>query len=88
MAAIMPPARDAEKGHTPSLSSDPPSATATTPAYDPDSAGGIDEKKLVRKIDLHVLPYICVMYLLAFLDRCALLHHILASRSLPGHSTA
>ncbi|KIY43555.1 MFS general substrate transporter [Fistulina hepatica ATCC 64428] len=30
---------------------------------------GIDEHKLMRKIDLHVLPYICVMYLLAFLDR-------------------
>lgn len=27
------------------------------------------EKKLLRKIDLHVLPYICVMYLFAFLDR-------------------
>jgi hypothetical protein len=29
----------------------------------------VDEHKLVRKIDWHVLPCICVMYLLAFLDR-------------------
>jgi MFS family permease len=27
------------------------------------------ESKLLRKIDLHVIPYLCVMYLLAFLDR-------------------
>jgi hypothetical protein len=27
------------------------------------------EKKLVRKIDLHVIPFLCIMYLLAFLDR-------------------
>jgi hypothetical protein len=30
---------------------------------------GVDEAKLVRKIDWHVLPLICIMYLLAFLDR-------------------
>jgi hypothetical protein len=33
--------------------------------------GNIDERKLVNKIDWHVLPFICVMYLLAFLDRYA-----------------
>jgi hypothetical protein len=27
------------------------------------------ERKLVSKIDWHVLPYLCIMYLLAFLDR-------------------
>lgn len=27
------------------------------------------EKKLVTKIDLHVIPVLCVLYLLAFLDR-------------------
>lgn len=27
------------------------------------------EAKLVRRIDLHVIPWLCVMYLLAFLDR-------------------
>jgi hypothetical protein len=27
------------------------------------------ERKLVAKIDLHVIPFLCIMYLLAFLDR-------------------
>ncbi|TLD22448.1 MFS general substrate transporter [Venturia nashicola] len=27
------------------------------------------ERRLVSKIDLHVLPYLCILYLLAFLDR-------------------
>ncbi|KAE9973862.1 hypothetical protein EG328_004192 [Venturia inaequalis] len=27
------------------------------------------ERRLVNKIDLHVLPYLCILYLLAFLDR-------------------
>jgi len=29
----------------------------------------IDEKKLVRKIDLHVIPWLALLYLLNFLDR-------------------
>lgn len=27
------------------------------------------ERKLVTRIDLHVVPFLCIMYLLAFLDR-------------------
>ncbi len=27
------------------------------------------ERKLVTRIDLHVIPFLCIMYLLAFLDR-------------------
>jgi hypothetical protein len=27
------------------------------------------ERRLVHKIDLHVIPFLCIMYLLAFLDR-------------------
>ncbi|KAK5134254.1 hypothetical protein LTR08_006798 [Meristemomyces frigidus] len=27
------------------------------------------ERKLVRRIDLHVVPFLCILYLLAFLDR-------------------
>jgi hypothetical protein len=27
------------------------------------------EKRLVYKIDLHVIPFLCIMYLLAVLDR-------------------
>ncbi|EKM59630.1 uncharacterized protein PHACADRAFT_205855 [Phanerochaete carnosa HHB-10118-sp] len=29
----------------------------------------LDERKLIRKIDLHVVPMICILYFLAFLDR-------------------
>jgi len=27
------------------------------------------ERKLLTKIDLHVVPFLCILYLLAFLDR-------------------
>lgn len=30
---------------------------------------GIDERKLLRKLDLHLLPGPCILYLLSFLDR-------------------
>jgi hypothetical protein len=44
--------------------------TAGSPTSELDvDTSGIDEAKLVRKIDWHVLPLICIMYLLAFLDR-------------------
>jgi hypothetical protein len=45
---------------------------------------GIDERKLMRKIDIRLLPVLCILYLLAFLDRyvqtsswecCFLTHH-------------
>ncbi len=29
----------------------------------------IDERKVMRKIDIRVVPVLCVLYLLAFLDR-------------------
>ena len=29
----------------------------------------IDERKLIRKIDLRLVPVLCILYLLAFLDR-------------------
>lgn len=32
------------------------------------------ERKLVAKIDLHVVPWLCVMYLLAFLGKCPQAH--------------
>jgi MFS family permease len=43
--------------------------------YDPDVSqeavcpSHTTERKLVHKIDLHVVPFLCIMYLLAFLDR-------------------
>lgn len=30
----------------------------------------IDEGKLLRKIDFRLVPVLCILYLLAFLDRC------------------
>ena len=29
----------------------------------------IDEKKLIKKIDLHIIPWLALLYLLNFLDR-------------------
>ena len=38
--------------------------------YCPDvDTSGIDERKLMRKIDWHVVPWLAVLYLLNFLDR-------------------
>jgi hypothetical protein len=46
----------------------------------------IDEKKLVRKLDLHLIPIVMLTYLLSFLDRCAppllSLSHVLANTHL------
>jgi len=33
---------------------------------------GIDEKKLMRKVDFRLIPWLCVLYLLSFLDRSAI----------------
>ncbi|GAC93479.1 transporter [Pseudozyma hubeiensis SY62] len=32
----------------------------------------VDEKKLMRKIDFRLIPWLCVLYLLSFLDRAAI----------------
>lgn len=45
-----------------SLSPDLPPLTTTT------------ERKLMAKVDWHVVPVLCVMYLLAFLDRYVFLY--------------
>src|ERR1700712_5551680 len=49
------------------------------PVYDEDATYDADlhvqcpphttERRLVTKIDLHVIPFLCILYLLAFLDR-------------------
>lgn len=33
------------------------------------SIAQVNDAKLVRKIDLHVVPVLCLLYTLAFLDR-------------------
>lgn len=62
MPAI-PGANDAEKAEIAYESDVSPPSRST-------SLSNVDEAKLVYKIDRNVLPFICVMYLLAFLDRC------------------
>jgi len=39
------------------------------PVSQSNQLAGLNERKLVAKIDLHVIPFLCIMYLLAFLDR-------------------
>lgn len=34
-----------------------------------DLLGGAAEKKLIRKLDLHIIPVVMLLYLLSFLDR-------------------
>jgi hypothetical protein len=41
--------------------------------YNPDvDCSGIDEKKLLRKIDFALIPWLSVLYLLSFLDRTSI----------------
>ena len=49
----------------------PPSASSTSvPSTDVEFLrGSIDEKKLLRKLDLRLLPAVSILYLLSFLDR-------------------
>ena len=43
---------------------------AEKPVYRPEvDISTVDERKLIRKIDWHVVPWFAVLYLLSFLDR-------------------
>uniref|UniRef100_A0A8H7K111 Major facilitator superfamily (MFS) profile domain-containing protein n=1 Tax=Bionectria ochroleuca TaxID=29856 RepID=A0A8H7K111_BIOOC len=44
-------------------------ATASVPFQDVQCPPHTTERRLLVKIDLHVVPFLCIMYLLAFLDR-------------------
>jgi len=44
-----------------------------TAVYNPDvDVSGVDEAKLVRKIDWRLLPWLSFLYLLSFLDRTSI----------------
>lgn len=44
--------------------------TGDTPVYRPEiDTSVVDERKLMRRIDWHVVPWLAVLYLLNFLDR-------------------
>lgn len=41
-----------------------------TAVYRPEiDVSTVDERKLIRKIDWHVVPWLAILYLLSFLDR-------------------
>lgn len=51
------------------------------------SVGGINERGLLRKIDLHLLPAVGILYLLSFLDRSNG-EELLASSRVEAHVAA
>jgi len=44
-------------------------ASASTSELEDDTAGTINERKLLRKLDWRLLPAVGILYLLSFLDR-------------------
>ncbi|PPQ62988.1 hypothetical protein CVT24_006094 [Panaeolus cyanescens] len=53
-----------------SRSSSRENSTVDSTLYSPDvDVSDIDEKRLMRKVDLHVVPWLSFLYLLSFLDR-------------------
>lgn len=54
---------------------DPPHARGQTQSDDTNSQSSIEdakmEQKLIWKIDLHILPFVVLLYLFSFLDRGA-----------------
>lgn len=54
----------------------------SSPGISPQTLSPIDEGKLVLRVDLKVLPILCIVYLVAFIDRYVCLVHILPYMSL------
>ncbi|CAE6446307.1 unnamed protein product [Rhizoctonia solani] len=50
-----------------------PNSITRVPTYQADvDTSGIDEKKLLRKIDMRLIPWLSLLYLLSFLDRTSI----------------
>lgn len=48
-------------------------ADIDTSVYNPEiDTSGVDDRKLVRKIDLALIPWLSFLYLLSFLDRTSI----------------
>jgi hypothetical protein len=45
--------------------------------YIPDLNDKAMERRVVRKIDTRILPFICISYLINFLDRVCSMEHVL-----------
>lgn len=41
----------------------------STPEIEPTVQPQVDERRLLRQIDLHVIPILFIVYIVAFLDR-------------------
>lgn len=55
---------------TPSSSSERiAKADLSSDSHQNHSSVGVDEKAVLRKIDLHIIPWLALLYLLSFLDR-------------------
>ncbi|KAJ7180780.1 MFS general substrate transporter [Mycena filopes] len=53
--------------------SDNATSTHTPPLYNADvDTSGVDERKLVRKLDMALIPWLSFLYLLSFLDRTSI----------------
>jgi hypothetical protein len=46
-----------------------PNVAAESSAEDDDPTFGVDERKLVRKLDMHLVPLVMLLYTFSFLDR-------------------
>ena len=55
---------DIEKERASAVSPPPKGYEGGSPEIDP-----VKEKKLVRKLDVHIVPVVMLLYLLSFLDR-------------------
>jgi len=50
----------------------PASSSVHSARQDDVDTSGVDERKLVRKIDFALIPWLSVLYLLSFLDRTSI----------------
>jgi hypothetical protein len=62
---------------------------AVNSTYVPDLDDKAMERRIVRKIDMHIMPWICISYLINYLDRACYSHtpwiELSQSRPLTGH---
>lgn len=65
-----------EKGRASQVEAAPsaqPEIKLEHPLYNPDvDVSGVDERKLIRKLDFYLVPWLSFLYLLSFLDRTSI----------------